>query len=341
MMNSFSHDYSDVERLDQHFADKRATDLALAAEAARTEHAARMATLRNERIRRTGLAALPIGAGIGLALFGASFLITPKEHISYRDVPGPVVTRDVRIVKVPEYVTQKEKDFTERPEYKSAKLKGHLVADADGYIRFDDGQTFIPLKPNPTTGLLELDKGSMYDTTPYLGDLGYCDAIPGSESKTANHTPLFDCQTIHKDVIVSLNTTYKKKTASAATPQHTNADMIQVDVNADGYPIRAAVDTGCQWPMAITQAIADALVVNGHATRAGQTTAILADGSKRDVAVIMIKSITVDGRTIEGVEATVSPGDGAMILLGLGALNRLGKFSIDNGKIVFAAGPPA
>jgi len=55
----------------------------------------------------------------------------------------------------------------------------------------------------------------------------------------------------------------------------------------------------------------------------------------------MIDSITVDGRTLEAVEATVAPSDSAPILLGLSALNRLGPFTIDNGRIVFTGDQPA
>ena len=169
-MASIHHDYSEVTRLDDHFATLRAQQLALEAAAAQAEQAARMRGLRNERIRKIGVAALLVGCGVGVGCFGASFLVKPitwvgPERVVTRDVPGPE-----RIVKVPEYVTPKEHDFIERPEYKSAKLKGHLVADADGLIRFDTGDTFVPLKTDPTTRLLEQDKEAMYDDAPYLVD---------------------------------------------------------------------------------------------------------------------------------------------------------------------------
>ena len=48
-------DTSELERLDEHFAARRATELQLAAEAARAEHEVRAGALRNERIRQTGL----------------------------------------------------------------------------------------------------------------------------------------------------------------------------------------------------------------------------------------------------------------------------------------------
>jgi hypothetical protein len=343
------HDTSNTDRLDDHFAQRRAQEIALEAEAARAQHEAALGALRNERIRRAGVAALLWGCGIGVACFGASFLIKPMERVVYTPGPERVVTRDVpgpeRIIKVPEYVTPKEHDFTERPEYKTANMKGRVVADPDGYIRFDDGKTFIPLMPNSTTGLLELDKAAMYDTTPYLGDLGYCNAIPGSEVKTANHTPLVHCLAIHKDVVVSLDETRKQKSAPPPKPEEhasNNVDMITIDMEVGaGYPVKATVDTGCQFPMAMPQFLADTLLKKGYAIYAGTTKSILADGKSVDVDVIMINTIAVNGRVLNGVEAVVSPNSHAMILLGMGALNRLGAFNITDGKIVFTGEQPA
>jgi hypothetical protein len=244
-MDTLQHDYSDVTRLDDHFTERRAQELKLEAEAQRTQREAQVISLRNDRIRKMGLAALAAGAAIGLACFGASFLIAPKKRVVFtpgpervvtKEVPGPerVVTKEVpgpeRVVKVPEYVTPKEHDFVTRPEYESAEYKGRLVADADGLIRFDTGKTFFPSKLNPATGLLEQDGEAMYNTTPYLGDLAYCNAIPNTETKTANHQGLVNCLAIHNDVVIDLSTTQKQKDASATPPpsaEHKSADGTQ------------------------------------------------------------------------------------------------------------------
>jgi hypothetical protein len=52
------HDTSNTDRLDDHFAQRRAQEIALEAEAARAQHEAALGALRNERIRRAGVAAL-------------------------------------------------------------------------------------------------------------------------------------------------------------------------------------------------------------------------------------------------------------------------------------------
>jgi predicted aspartyl protease len=114
--------------------------------------------------------------------------------------------------------------------------------------------------------------------------------------------------------------------------------MVSVDVDLGGdYPVKATVDTGCTWPMSLPNSIADVLLKKALATYAGTTKTTLADGNTETVDVIMINSITVDGRVLQGVEAVVAPSPIAPVLLGLGALNRLGKFNIDNGRIVFTS----
>lgn len=104
MMDTMEHDYSDVTRLDQHFAVKRRQELNLEAETQKAQHAVTMGGLRNERIRKIGLASLAGGAGLGLALFGASFLIAPMPKINYREIDVPKVT--MRDVTVPNIVSK-------------------------------------------------------------------------------------------------------------------------------------------------------------------------------------------------------------------------------------------
>jgi predicted aspartyl protease len=117
--------------------------------------------------------------------------------------------------------------------------------------------------------------------------------------------------------------------------------LVNVDVDVADYPLKATVDTGCSFPMSIPQALADALIKRGLAVKAGTTPSMLADGKVSDVGVILIGSITVAGRTLDTVEPSVSPGTDAPILLGLGALNRLGTFKIEEGSLVFTGEQPA
>ena len=241
--------------------------------------------------------------------------------------------------------TPAERKFVARPEYESAQYKGRLVPDPDGYIRFDDGKVFYPGKRDQMgRDLEEPDPDSMYDTTPYLGDLAFCNAIPNSP------THRFKCLAIHDDVIVDLATTHMRKPsaanhASEASPAAGRTlaatNMISVDVDVAGYPVKAMVDTGCSSPMSIPRLLADTLVRMGLASVTSPAKSTLADGSTQDVDVIVINKITVDGRVLTNVVATVSAGDTAPTLLGLGALNRLGPYSIEEGRLVFTGEQPA
>jgi predicted aspartyl protease len=93
--------------------------------------------------------------------------------------------------------------------------------------------------------------------------------------------------------------------------------------------------------MALPQDTANLLRKEGLAIHAGTSPSKLADGSVVDQEIILIHHLTVEGRVLENVEAVVAPSDGAMTLLGLGALNRLGSFKIENGKLVFTEKPAA
>jgi hypothetical protein len=88
-------------RLNEHFAARREQELKLEADAQKAQQEAAMVPLHSERIRKAGLAALAAGAGVGLALFGASFLIAPNTRVVTvtKEVPGPervvTVTKEV------------------------------------------------------------------------------------------------------------------------------------------------------------------------------------------------------------------------------------------------------
>jgi hypothetical protein len=190
--DTLQHDYSDVTRLDDHFAERRAQELKLEAEAQRAQQEAQLIPLHNDRIRKMGLAALAAGAGIGLAFFGASFLIAPKERIVYtpgpervvtKEVPGPerVITREAPKEVPSEPVappsdapkTPEEKKFVEQPEYKSTIYHGRIITSVDGRaISFADGVNWWPAHWDGIK--VVKDKDLAFDTDELVGDLAMC-----------------------------------------------------------------------------------------------------------------------------------------------------------------------
>ena len=109
------------------------------------------------------------------------------------------------------------------------------------------------------------------------------------------------------------------------TPPATEMITTLVDVN--GFDVRAMVDTGNSFGLSIPKKLADQLVRLNRADRGASSQTTLADGSTQNVETITIHYITVDGRVLHGVVASVSPNDEAPVLLGLGALNRLGRLA--------------
>jgi clan AA aspartic protease (TIGR02281 family) len=137
------------------------------------------------------------------------------------------------------------------------------------------------------------------------------------------------------------------KTAATDTPPVNPAGetkpadtMVSLNVDVNGYELEAMVDTGCSWPMSIPQALADKLVSLNRATRTTPAKSTLADGMVQDTEVVVINYVTVDGRRLTDVTAAIAP-NGAPILLGLGALNRLGQYTITDGKLTFTGEQPS
>jgi hypothetical protein len=173
------HDTSETDRLDEAFAAKRH------AEAYATRAAARAVV-----VKRAGVAALLGGLGVGAALFGASFLLQPKErvvtlpgaeHVTERiiekQVPGPE-----RIVAV----TPTEKHFIDSPAFAAADIKGRIIPSVDGRaLSFDSGKNWYPT-----------DVGKAADSRALVGDFGYC-------SPTADKT-IYHCFASHNGAIVDV-----------------------------------------------------------------------------------------------------------------------------------------
>jgi hypothetical protein len=166
-----------------------------------------------------GLAALMAGAGIGLACFGASFLIHPKEHVAEQVAQGPMgppgpsgpqgpsgpsgpETKPVAkapaapVAPPPEDApkTPEEKKFVEQPQYQSATYHGRTVKSVDGRaISFADG---LSLWPAHWDGIKVVDdEDAAFDTNNLIGDLAMC---------TKNEHQLWRCTAMHQGEEVAI-----------------------------------------------------------------------------------------------------------------------------------------
>ena len=241
--------------------------------------------------------------------------------------------------------TPEERKFTQQPEYKTADYHGRIVKSKDGSaLTFEDGQSFSPAHLDPS-GTVIHDPDKAYDSDQFIGDLGMC--VKDKNDK------LWTCTASHNGQTVDI--VHKPRTNADAPPPTDNpgadlvahppvADangMINVDVVLDGYGkiVNAMVDTGCSFPLSIPPSVAEALLKDGSATTTRPAKTTLADGSVHDISIITIKTISVDGRVLHDVDAGVGESEKAPILLGLGALNRLGPYTIGDGRIVFTGEP--
>jgi hypothetical protein len=100
--------------------------------------------------------------------------------------------------------TVSERQFTDSRAFQTALLRGRLVEDAEGRVKFDNGQVFVFAKTDPVSGHPTRDTTVENVTKPYWGDWAYC-----RETSAAEH--LFECKVIHHDVIADLDTTARKK----------------------------------------------------------------------------------------------------------------------------------
>ena len=237
--------------------------------------------------------------------------------------------------------TPEENKFVDNPAYKTAKYHGRIVKSRDGHeLSFEDGKGFWPGHWDDATQQPIRDPNSVITSDPFIGDLGMC--VPNKA-----HPIMWDCTAMHNGVVTYVSGAHNDNAealpprSEANGPTPAAANMVNVNVDVAGYPIEAMVDTGCSFPMSVPKTYAETLIKAGLAYRTGAATSILADGSEHNVDLIVIQSIAVGGRTLHDVAASVSDSDNAPILLGLGALNRLGPYSIQEGRLVFTGEQPA
>jgi clan AA aspartic protease (TIGR02281 family) len=91
--------------------------------------------------------------------------------------------------------------------------------------------------------------------------------------------------------------------------------------------VTALVDTGATVTV-VPQTLGQGLLANGDALYLGEDTFTIADGSSRRQTVIRIKTLQLGQIVLHDVKAAIAP-YGADVLLGLTALDKLGRITID------------
>ena len=214
-----------------------------------------------------------------------------------------------------------------------------IVKSRDGRaLSFKDGKDFFPCSWNSTTRECPDNPDAAIDSDAYAGDLGMCTPEKGQ-------TDLWDCVAFHNGQEIEIKQKPFVKPpwhdTQVDTPTTDATNMVNVAVDVAGTSVTAMVDTGCSFPMSMPKTLADKLLDKGLATPVSSSRVTLADGSTVKADVIEVNAITVGGRVLHNVVTSVALSDNAPILLGLGALNRLGAFKIEDGAIIFTGEQPA
>lgn len=115
--------------------------------------------------------------------------------------------------------------------------------------------------------------------------------------------------------------------------------IYKIPVTLNGVEMDFYFDTGAGM-ISISEIEAAFLLKQGKITQQdmlGNQNFENALGEKHRTAIVNIKDVTIAGRTIHNVEASIVPNSGAPLLLGQSLLSKFGKISIDydNSQIVF------
>jgi hypothetical protein len=138
---------------------------------------------------------------VGVWVAGPRFSYREVEipRVTMRDVTADhVVPRDVQVdrivphevpIEIPQIVitrTPQESAFANSPAFTNAEIKGRIVASPDGIsLAFDTGKSWVPTDPTMAA-----------DSARFVGDLGACSPIPGTEH--------FHCVALHGGKVVPI-----------------------------------------------------------------------------------------------------------------------------------------
>jgi gag-polyprotein putative aspartyl protease len=317
------------------------------------------------RGKSVALAALGIGAGVGLACFGASFLIQPKIIKVPELIEVPTVYETTKVVEKP-IIVEKQVVVHDAPS---------MPPEAPPAPKVDPAPKAPPPPPvpAPTTETHPWDK--LADKQ-YVGVI--TDVVDGVVCVDHDTQPHHCIQNVEVDehghakldadghnvpaTDVDLSPMVKwigysvYKADHPADPKHLadywvadhgtlikfesapkgKADVIMLksdgqslmlDVGLGGRLLPFVLDTGAS-NMTVTPEVADWLIRNGHAQWGLNETVTYADGKPHDVPTLTIYSVTVGTHTVSDAHASVMSA-GSPMLLGLGVLNAIGKFEVD------------
>ena len=112
--------------------------------------------------------------------------------------------------------------------------------------------------------------------------------------------------------------------------------VYKVPCTVNGLKMKFVFDTGAS-VVSLSQSMASFMIDNGYLSESdylGKGQTHIADGSMVDVLVVNLKDFEVGGFHLSNVTATIKDGQNVPLLMGLSAIEKLGKVSLSGNKLI-------
>ena len=323
---------------------------------------------RRAMVWTAGKSILIGGLGIGALLFGASFLVQPKIIKVPELIEVPTVYETTRLIEVPKIVEVPKiiagGKLIDPPKPTPAPAAPATVSDAPAPTRTWNeliDKQYVGIITSVTDDQICFDHSTTNCTAPALVDEnGHARLDPEGNiisDRTKSNMPM--AKWINYSVY---------KAVDPGDPIHlshfwvaNNGTLIQFHAGPRGAPVADSVtlqsddggaslhldlglgastysfllDTGATDPT-VTEQVAAQLVADGHGVYGREETVTIADGTSHIEPTLEVDAVTVGAHRVSNVHALVVP-NSAPMLLGMGVLNRIGRFTVDaqNRQLIF------
>lgn len=112
--------------------------------------------------------------------------------------------------------------------------------------------------------------------------------------------------------------------------------VYKVPCTVNGLKMKFVFDTGAS-VVSLSQSMASFMIDNGYLSESdylGKSKTHIADGSMVDVLVVNLKDFEVGGFHLSNVTATIKDGQNVPLLMGMSAIEKLGKVSLSGNKLI-------
>ena len=124
--------------------------------------------------------------------------------------------------------------------------------------------------------------------------------------------------------------------ADVIIPMEKKGGVYYIPCKVNGKPLDFIFDTGAS-SVCISKELASSLMEQGFLSEhdiIGTGTSRIADGSVVNNTIINIKELVISSKKLTNIKAVVIDGQNAPLLLGLNAIQKLGKIQLDPDRLI-------